>query len=99
MVIARHGLAPLRHPLDRAPERVRREQHQRILWIDPELDPECAAHVGRHHPHPLRRHLQHVPREDGSHQVDALRAGGQGVDTVAGIVGTERTPASPSGRR
>ena len=90
LVIARHGLAPLRHPLDRASEPARREQHQRVLGIDPELDPEGTAHVGRHHAHPLRRHLQHVLGQNVPHQVDALRAGGQRVDAAARVVIAER---------
>ena len=92
LVVARHGLAPLRHPLDRAPEPARREEHQRVLGIDPELDSKGAAHIRRHHAHPLRRHPQHVLGQDVPHKVDALRARRQRVGAAAGIVGAERGP-------
>ena len=90
LVVGRHGLAPLGHPLDRAPQRAGREQHQRIFGIDPELDPEGAAHVGRHHAHAPGRHLEHVPGQDVPHQVDALRARRERVDAAARVVFAER---------
>ena len=90
LMVARHGFAPLRHPLDRTAEHAGGEQHERIFGIDPELDPEGAAHVGRHHAHLPGRHVQHMPGQDVPHQMDALRAGGERVDAAPRIVGAER---------
>ena len=42
MVVARHGLAAVPHPLDRAAEHAGGEEHERVFGIDPDLDPEGA---------------------------------------------------------
>ena len=90
LMVARHGLAPLRHPLDRTAEHAGGEQRERIFGIDPELDSEGAADIGRHHAEPPGGNLQHVPGQDVPHQMDALRAGGERVDAAPRIVGAER---------
>ncbi len=49
MRVGEKGFAALAGPFHRAPELLRRVQHQPLLGIEKQLHAETAAHVGRHH--------------------------------------------------
>ena len=80
--IAEEMLAALGYPPHRLSQPLRRYGDQRVLAIRKELGAEAAAHVGRHHPHPVARDLEDVVAQNVADRVAAL-AGERQRDAVA----------------
>ncbi len=83
--VAEKGFRAGRHPFDRPPHELRRQQHQRHLVVDRRLHAEAAADIARDHADPALRYFQDRCQL-GAVGVHALQRRVDGVAAVGSVV-------------